>query len=169
MGYESDNDTSIAGLLKQAERLATFAPEEEMPANWRTKELVLQLIQEHPGITDREALKAAGFSVHTRMSHWRRDDPAFDKRYAQVRRANADVLAAEGERRAMRGSDALLMFLLKAYDKEKFGSGDAAPSTTPSVPPAQAAARLSSLLALAAARKASSTGDGGSDPCEGLA
>jgi hypothetical protein len=50
----------------------------------------------------------------------RRTDPAFAKRWEDATRVKVEHLVAEAERRAMAGSDKILMFLLSSYAPEKF-------------------------------------------------
>ncbi len=50
----------------------------------------------------------------------RKDDPAFAKRWEDATRIKVDHLVKEAERRAMSGSDKLLMFLLTNYAPDKF-------------------------------------------------
>ncbi len=65
-----------------------------------------------------EAAEEAG--VH-RVTAWRwKADPDFVKRYEAARRASVATLRREAERRAMAGSDRLLIFLLCAYAPEEF-------------------------------------------------
>lgn len=65
-----------------------------------------------------EAAEETG--VH-RVTAWRwKADPDFAKRYEAARRASVTRLKREAERRAMAGSDRLLIFLLCAYAPEEF-------------------------------------------------
>jgi hypothetical protein len=65
-----------------------------------------------------EAAEETG--VH-RVTAWRwRADPSFMKRYEAARKASVAKLKREAERRAMAGSDRLLIFLLCAYAPEEF-------------------------------------------------
>lgn len=50
----------------------------------------------------------------------RREDAAFAKRWEDATRVKVEHLIAEAERRAMHGSDRLLMFLLSSYQPERF-------------------------------------------------
>lgn len=50
----------------------------------------------------------------------RRRDPEFAKRWDDAQKIRVDGLIAEAERRAMNGSDKLLMFLLTNYAPDKF-------------------------------------------------
>lgn len=49
-----------------------------------------------------------------------RQDPEFAKRVKEAREVSVDMLIKEAERRAMRGSDKLLEFLLCNYSPERF-------------------------------------------------
>lgn len=65
-----------------------------------------------------EAAEETG--VH-RVTAWRwKADAGFIKRYQAARRASVTTLKREAERRAMAGSDRLLIFLLCAYAPEEF-------------------------------------------------
>lgn len=65
-----------------------------------------------------EAAEETG--VH-RVTAWRwRADATFMKRYEAARKASVAKLKREAERRAMAGSDRLLIFLLCAYAPEEF-------------------------------------------------
>jgi len=74
---------------------------------------------ERSGCRDGEAAGIAG--VH-RITAWRwqREDAAFAARVREARRVGLEKLVAEAERRAFRGSDTLLKFLLCNYDPERF-------------------------------------------------
>jgi hypothetical protein len=70
------------------------------------------------GARDKEA--AADVRVHP-VTAWRwKHDPEFLKRYRAARKASVTTLRREAERRAMAGSDRLLIFLLCAYAPEEF-------------------------------------------------
>jgi transposase len=65
-----------------------------------------------------EAAEETG--VH-RFTAWRwKQDPDFAQRYQAARKASVTKLKREAERRAMAGSDRLLIFLLCAYAPEEF-------------------------------------------------
>jgi hypothetical protein len=66
-----------------------------------------------------EAAEALGVHRITAFQ-WRREDPGFNAECMQALRVSIDMLKKEAERRAIRGSDKLLMFLLERYDPEKF-------------------------------------------------
>lgn len=68
----------------------------------------------------RHSEAAQDIGVH-RVTAWRwKQDPGFRKRYQAARRASVTTLKREAERRAMAGSDRLLIFLLCAYAPEEF-------------------------------------------------
>ena len=63
---------------------------------------------------------AEDIGIH-RVTAWRwKQDPDFLKRYRAARKASVSTLKREAERRAMAGSDRLLIFLLCAYAPEEF-------------------------------------------------
>lgn len=63
---------------------------------------------------------AAETGVH-RVTAWRwKSDPDFVKRYRAACKGSVAKLKAEAERRAMAGSDRLLIFLLGSYAPEEF-------------------------------------------------
>lgn len=67
-----------------------------------------------------EAAEALGESK-TEVYKWRAQDPFFAKKWDQIiQGVIVPILEAEAARRAISGSDALLMFLLKAYDRKRF-------------------------------------------------
>lgn len=51
---------------------------------------------------------------------WRQEDAEFAQACRDAFKVSIDVLKREAERRALKGSDKLLMFLLERYDPEKF-------------------------------------------------
>jgi hypothetical protein len=64
---------------------------------------------------------AASVAIHYSTLYRRRDvDPEFAKRWEDATRVKVDHLIKEAERRAMGGSDKLLVFLLQAYQPERF-------------------------------------------------
>lgn len=70
------------------------------------------------GATYSEATEQVG--VH-RVTAWRwKQDPQFLRRYQAARRGSVAKLRREAERRAMAGSDRLLIFLLCSYAPEQF-------------------------------------------------
>jgi hypothetical protein len=90
----------------------------------------------------------------------RREDEAFAKRWTDATRIRVDHLVAEAERRAMHGSDKLLIFLLQSYDPAKFRHQQSIDLTNSDgslrADPAdgEAAARAEVLLMTARMRKA---------------
>ena len=80
------------------------------------QEIFLGLVE--GGARYNEAAEETG--VH-RVTAWRwRADAAFMKRYEAARKASVSKLKREAERRAMAGSDRLLIFLLCACAPEEF-------------------------------------------------
>lgn len=71
------------------------------------------------GCLVKEAAAAVAIPWRT-LYHKRSHDPAFAARWEDAKRVKVDHLIAEAERRAMRGSDRLLMFLLSSYRPEQF-------------------------------------------------
>ena len=67
-----------------------------------------------------EACKAAEISRWC-WDSWRRNDSAFNAIYQQLLEISTDELETEGLKRAMDGSDTLLMFYLKTRRREKYG------------------------------------------------
>lgn len=51
---------------------------------------------------------------------WRNEDPAFLEQFEQANRESIDLLEDEARRRAMKGSDRLMMFILKGANPEKY-------------------------------------------------
>lgn len=94
------------------------------------------------------------------MYRKRQADPAFAKRWEDAQRIPVQRLEGEAMRRAMRGSDRLLEFLLKSLAPERFGEKQRLELTNPdgSLQPAtsdaERAARVEALLAVANARRA---------------
>ena len=87
-----------------------------MTAEERVEEFLRLLGQ---GCRVREA--AAAVAIHYSTLYRKREaDPVFAKRWEDAQRVSVKHLVAEAERRAMSGSDKLLMFLLQSYDPEKF-------------------------------------------------
>ncbi len=61
--------------------------------------------------------------IHRRTWYlWRKTDPAFDAMVEEAHETVADDLEAEAIRRAMDGSDSLLMFLLRGRKPEIYGN-----------------------------------------------
>ena len=89
----------------------------------------------------------------------RKTDAEFAKAWEDAQRVSVKHLVAEAERRAMSGSDKLLMFLLQSYQPEKFAARQRMELTNPDgslslQSPEERAARVEALLATARARKA---------------
>lgn len=92
---------------------------EAPPTLSERQEAFLALI-ESEGLGDREA---AEIIEVTRWTVWRwKKQPEFQPRYAHARQVRLDHLIKEAERRAMRGSDRLLEFLLCNYAPDKFSN-----------------------------------------------
>lgn len=109
---------------------------------------------------------ARGVGVHRITAwKWRRDDAEFDARCREAEKVRADKLIAEAERRALRGSDKLMEFLLCNYYPERFKRpGQKVEVSGPNDGPiefddATAGAKLAKLLAAAQARKAAAEDD----------
>lgn len=81
------------------------------------KEAVLELLAE--GLNFSEAAAALGMHRHT-IRKWRKADPDFAQRCVDAAKVRVETLKAEAERRALRGSDKLLMFLLCNYAPDQF-------------------------------------------------
>jgi hypothetical protein len=108
-------------------------------------------------------VRQAAAAVALNWSHLyakRRGDEAFAKRWEDATRLRVEHLIAEAERRAMRGSDKLMMFLLQSYDPARFRhqqsidltNSDGSLRTQPE--DNDAAARAEALLVTARMRKA---------------
>lgn len=81
------------------------------------KEAALELLAE--GCDLSETAAALGVHRHT-LRRWRQGDPEFARRCVEAAKVHVDALKAEAERRALRGSDKLLMFLLCNYAPDQF-------------------------------------------------
>ncbi len=81
------------------------------------KALVLACIE--GGARYNEAAELIGVSRVTAW-RWKRDDAEFVRRYRAARTISVAKLKREAERRAMAGSDRLLIFLLCNYAPEEF-------------------------------------------------
>lgn len=68
-----------------------------------------------------EAAEALGIDRSTAF-RWRQQDADFAQACRDAFKASVDVLKREAERRAMKGSDKLLMFLLCNYAPEQFSN-----------------------------------------------
>jgi hypothetical protein len=71
------------------------------------------------GLDLRRACRMAGVSMRSAL-RWRKDDVDFAARLAEAHEAGVVALEAEAHRRAMAGSDKLIVFLLCAYAPERF-------------------------------------------------
>lgn len=124
---------------------------------------VLELIG--AGMRDGEAARALGLHRWC-VWRWKRDCPEFLAKYKEARKITVSVLRAEAERRAMRGSDKLLEFLLCNYAPDQFRRTQHIEATgkdgAPLIPPEHAADRAAALLAMARLRK------DGADPADDL-
>ncbi len=96
----------------------TDSPDDDAPETLsERKELFLGYIE--GGARYNEAAEKIGLS---RMQAWRwkKQDPVFVKRLEAARKVSVAKLRQEAERRAMAGSDKLLVFLLCNYAPEQF-------------------------------------------------
>lgn len=75
----------------------------------------LKLLRERGNAT--EAAKYAGIS-RGRAYAWRDEDPEFAAKWEEALEAGTDRLVEEAEKRALGGSDTLLMFLIKGRRPE---------------------------------------------------
>lgn len=71
------------------------------------------------GCSFNEAAEALGVNRVTAF-RWRQEDPEFAQACRDALKVSINVLKAEAERRAIRGSDKLLMFLLERYAPDQF-------------------------------------------------
>lgn len=71
------------------------------------------------GYTDQDAAHAVGYSRWAPI-HWKRSYPGFVDAYRRAKHVNVDALIVEAKRRAIRGSDRLLEFLLCNLAPEQF-------------------------------------------------
>lgn len=95
-----------------------WVEQDEAPARREArKAVVLELLAE--GCNLREAAAALGIHRGT-IRRWRLADPEFAAGVRTAFKANVESLKGEAERRAMNGSDKLLMFLLCNYAPEQF-------------------------------------------------
>lgn len=103
----------------------------------------------------REAASAVAIPFGT-LYRKRRDDPAFAKRWEDALRIPVPKLEAEGLRRALRGSDKLLMFFLTNMAPERFKRHAALEITNPdgslAATDQERAAKAMALFATARAR-----------------
>lgn len=112
------------GFLHPVEREETdsqrvFGDAMSLPAERKRlrKEAAIEMMSF--GVSMSEVAAAIGIDRAT-FFRWRQEDPEFNARLHAKLVINKDMLQAEAERRALRGSDKLLMFLLERYDPEKF-------------------------------------------------
>jgi hypothetical protein len=82
-----------------------------------TQKAFLDLLAEGCNFT--EANAALGINRATSF-RWRQTDPEFAQACRVAFKVSLDKLKAEAERRAVNGSDKLLMFLLERYDPAQF-------------------------------------------------
>jgi hypothetical protein len=90
--------------------------------------------------------------------------PRFAKRWDDAKRVKVGRLIAEAERRAMRGSDKLLIFLLQAADPAKFRHQSSIDVTSSdgslnAMEDGDRASRVAALMAVAKARKSAESVD----------
>jgi hypothetical protein len=116
----------------------------------------LELVRDH-GTTDAAAAAAVGVDRVT-VWRWKKGDAEFAKAYNADRKVGLEHLVKEAERRAINGSDRLLMFLLEHYNPEVFGRREELNLGNAGGKPLQVtdhtvATRVADLLALAAARR----------------
>lgn len=127
------------------------------------QDAILALVE--AGCNDSEACRALGINRFT-IWRWKRDYPDFLSRYKKAKSVTLGKLVAEAERRAMRGSDKLLEFLLCNYAPDQFRRTQHIEATgkdgAPLIPPEHAADRAAALLAMARLRK------DGADPADDL-
>ena len=74
------------------------------------------------GMSVTEAAKMAGVDRRT-IYRWRDRDPEFAKAWRDAREGLVEDLEMEAYRRAFKGNDRLLMFLLKSYKPVTYGQG----------------------------------------------
>ena len=71
------------------------------------------------GNTATHAVKGTGVAYRT-VYQWKQDDPEFDAKWQAAMEAGTQVLEQEAKRRAIEGSDQLLMFLLRGKRPEQY-------------------------------------------------
>lgn len=95
-------------------------PEEMDPDPKATQRRVfIELIAE--GCNIEEAARTLGINRSTAW-RWRKDDPEFERAVKGAFVVHIEGLKREAERRAMKGSDKLLMFLLCNYAPDQFSN-----------------------------------------------
>jgi len=82
------------------------------------REAFLKALERIPAVT--YACKSAKISKDTAY-RWRKDAPVFAARWDALVAQGLPMLEDEALRRAMMGSDTMLIFLLKALDRAKYG------------------------------------------------
>lgn len=118
------------------------------------EEEFLRLLSQGNTVRAAAAGVALPFNSLYRKKH---NDPAFARRWEDAQRIKVDHLIAEAERRAMKGSDKLLMFLLTNYVPDRFkSSSQRVEVTNPdgSLTDNDRAAKVAAILENARARKA---------------
>jgi hypothetical protein len=83
----------------------------------RKKQTILAAIGR--GLTIGEAAQCAGVSRRA-VFDWKAADPVFAREFEDAYQAGTDCYEAEARRRAFDQSDALLIFLLKSRDPQRF-------------------------------------------------
>jgi transposase-like protein len=97
----------------------TFNPDEPEDQRSARRAVLVELIAEGSNLS--EAARAVGINRST-LFRWRQADPEFDKAIRSAFVASVEALKREAERRAMNGSDKLLMFLLCNYAPDQFSN-----------------------------------------------
>jgi len=82
------------------------------------RDVFIRAVSEGNTVTD--AARAAGVNRATPY-RWKEQDPEFGEAWEDARNECVDLLEGEAKRRALAGSDTLLIFLLKSYRPEVFG------------------------------------------------
>lgn len=120
----------------------------------------LRLLSE--GVKVRNAANAVAI-LPTVLYRKRRDNPAFAKAWDDAQRIKVGHLIAEAERRAMTGSDKLLMFLLTNYAPDKFKKASTLEISNPdgslNMSTEQRASAINGILEKARAAKAAKAVD----------
>ena len=116
------------------------------------KRVFVELIGEGCNIS--EACAAVGINRST-VFRWRRDDAEFAAQVKQAFVVRVDTLVKEAERRAMRGSDKLLMFMLCNYAPDRF-------AMTQKI---EHSGAIDTAAAILAARRRVGVGEPGEDLC----
>jgi hypothetical protein len=98
----------------------------------KRRDIVLDAIAE--GLTVGEAARRAGISRRA-VFEWKAADPEFARDYEVAFEAGTDSYEAEARRRGFNGSDALLIFMLKCRDPQRFNRRMIAIGGDPDAPP----------------------------------